>query len=60
MAEFLTGRLELQLNVFGDHDMVNPLFPFASLLVENWLKLEAFQKPNQTRVCGAVSLDRSA
>lgn len=44
MAECLTGRLERQLNVLGDHEMVNPLFPFSSLLMENWLKLEALKK----------------
>lgn len=38
-----------------------PSFSFASLLMENCLKLEAFKKKtlNSTRVCGAVSFNPS-
>lgn len=64
MAGCLMGRLERYLNVFGDHELGNPLFPFACLLMENCLKLEAFKKKktkqNPTRVCGAVSFHRCA
>lgn len=48
MAGCLMGRLERYLNVFGDHELGNPLFPFACLLMENCLKLEAFKKKKKT------------
>lgn len=56
MAEGLMGRLERQLNVFGDHDMVNSLFSFCFSSHGDLAKLEAFKnKPaNQTGVWGGA------